>query len=437
MKQFIRHTLSLFLLFLAGIGMGQEMSMDEYLDYLRKESLLIHQSANHVTDAELNARAAKSALLPSVSTAFLYQRDFSKNFLFFNDADFGVTKLRTNFNNSINADVIANQTLYDPVASAEYKVAEQVAAQAEIDHRETIDQLLLQGARLFLQTLFMKESVHIIEESLQLAQDQQQQTQDLYQQGLVSELELKQAELYYQQALPHLASARNSYQTLINELKALASIPEGDDLHLIGNITQVDPGAEKVHSLEKNLQLQSIHRELSMTDLTIRAREAAWNPKVKVGLGYNLNAQDNEFRFENENQLWYGRLSIQVPILTGGYSAAQLQRARLAKDNAQLQLQHTRQTLNAQLDNHYLDLGLARKRIGLQEEILALAEKEFEISTYQSSAGIITATDRKQIRLDLSRAKLSLLQAHLQARLTQLEIDKITGKPFINNNNLK
>ncbi len=431
MKQFLHFCISALILLIGLKGHAQDISLNDYLNILKEQSLLIQQSSNQVLDATLDVRSAKSQLLPSLGTELSYQRDFSKNFLFFNDEDFGLTKLRTNFNNTVNADLIAEQAVYDAVASKQFQAAKLAAKQTELNHLETVNVVLLQGSRLFLQSLFVQNSLTIIEESLQLAEQQKVQTQDLFESGLVSELELRQAELYYKQALPQVAEAKNAYQTLLNELKTLASLPQDYELIPTGNIVSKDNAISTDKSLEANLELQSINQALKVSNLAIKAREAEWNPMVKVSLGYNLNAQDNEFRFKNDNRLWYGRVSVQFPIVTGGLNSAQLQKARVSKDNVQLELQHTRLSLNTKLENHYLDLELARQKIRLQEDVLRVAKKEFEISEFQASRGHITAIDRKQARLDLSQAKLDLLEAHLQASLTRLEIDKTLGKSLI------
>ncbi|MEM8567524.1 MAG: TolC family protein [Bacteroidota bacterium] len=433
MKQVLRHIILVITSVMSLKGAAQDMSLNDYLEYLAKESLPLKQSTNQILTTRLDARSVRSRLLPTLATDFNYQRDFSKNFLFFNDDSFGETKIRTNFNNAIDANVIVEQAIYEPVASNQFKAAKLATEESELRHKETVNELAFQGTQLFLQALFEREVIKILEENYALAGQQKNQTRDLFNKGLTSELELRKAELFHKQSLPQLVSAKNRYQTLINDLQVLAGLPDGFKLNPVGQINPERNLSEIDSSLTRNYRIQSLHRQLGISDFDIMARKAAWNPVIKLQLGYNLNAQDNAFAFDNDNRLWYGRVSVEIPIFTGGHNKAQLQKSRIVRESLSYELDHTRRTLSAQLENAYGNLNLAWQQVEIFAEALLISERESEISDLQATQGLITAVERKQTRLNLTRARLELLEANLQASLAQIEIDKIVGTSLIKN----
>ena len=82
---------------------SQELDLKSYIELVKKDNIDLKQSAKQVQIAKEETKIAKSALLPEVGINGFYQRDFNRNFLFINDFDGSITRLRTNFNNSVSA----------------------------------------------------------------------------------------------------------------------------------------------------------------------------------------------------------------------------------------------------------------------------------------------------------------------------------------------
>ncbi|MDN5202734.1 TolC family protein [Fulvivirgaceae bacterium BMA10] len=435
MKQF-KHTikisaLTVLLGFTFFKGVGQGLDLEAYLSLLKGGSPVLKQSLNQLRSADFDVRSARAALLPSLGAEFNYQRDFTKNFLFFNDEAFGETKLRTNFDNSINADIVARQAIYDPVSSIQHKLAKLAKEQTQITHQDANNALIFQGTKLFWQAIFVKESLKILADNQALAEEQKNQVLHLFDEGLASELEVHQTELYYKRTIPQLASANNYYQTLLNELKALAGLNSNDQLEVEGDLgaTRNDRRNLLISDsiLTQNLKIQSLGLALKMNEYHVKAKKAAWGPVIKLNLGYNLSAQDNGFRFRNDNQLWYGQISLSIPVFTGGYNAAQLEKARIDGENIRLEKQNTQNILLGNLKNARLNLSLAFEKIEVEKEAILLSLKELEIAEVQAKQGLITPTEYKEIRINLKQARLNLLNAQLNVRLTNLEVNEILG----------
>lgn len=413
---------------------GQVVDLDNYLQLIRERSLVLKQSSNQIDLAKTDIHLAKAALLPSVALDFTYQRDFTKSFLFLNEEDpsgFFPDKFRTNFNNNITADLVAEQSIYNPAAKASHKLAILAAEQAQLSHLDLSQELLNQGTQLFWQAIFTRESLQVLEANQELAKEQWEQMQALFEQGYASELQVRQSESFYKRTIPQLESARNTYKLLRNELKALANLPPDHQLELEGTMEIADSEAGYFlpdSSLERNTQIRALHKQMEIANQQIKVAEAAKYPTIKANLGYNFNAQDNHLHFDNNNRLFYGQLSLQIPIYTGGYNNAQIQKAKIDSENARLEFQNQQSILKKDLANAQLSVWNALQKVKEEKEVIQLSKRELEIANESRKAGVITPLELKEMRLGLTQSRLRLINAYLDLRIARLQMNRITGR---------
>ncbi|MFT7270148.1 MAG: outer membrane protein [Roseivirga sp.] len=421
--------ITILVLIIPGLAKSQGLDLEGYLSILKENNLIIKQSINQRQSSLEDIRSARASLLPSAGIESSYQRDFTKNFLFINDPDFGLSKFRTNFNNSINVNFVAQQSIYDPAAMAQVKIAKLASSLSDLSLQQSTQELLTQGSQLFWQALFLRESLVILKDNRTLAREQWQQMGDLFEQGVVSELALQQSELFYQRTLPVLASAENSFESILNELKFLISLEPTDDLILSGQIAleNIEAPIYLEASINKNLNIQVANKELSIAEEQIRASKSARAPVLRANLGYNLNAQDNTFRFKNDNQLWYGLISLEIPLFTGGFNKAQIEKSRINYANANIQMEQLRLNLLKNLKNAELSQLLALQLIESEKKAIFLSEKELEIAEEKARIGILSPLEKKEMRMNLTRAKLNLINAQLDLRIANSEIEQIIG----------
>ncbi len=433
--QIMRITLFGFFLFLGMNAIAQSLDLDGYLALLQERSIVLQQSANHTTASRQDVRTARAALLPAAEIDLNYQRDFTKNFLFLNEEDptgFFPDKFRTNFNNTVNASAIVEQSVFDPVALANYRLAKLAAELAQLSNADLSKDLVNQGAQLFWQAIFARESLKVLEENKVLADEQWQQMRDLFEEGYASELQVRQSESFFKRTIPQLQSAQNAYGIMLNEMRALASLPTGYPLELEAEIILSDDDLNNVYikdtSLIQNTQMRLLFRQAQIAERQIGAAKAARYPAITARLGYHFNAQDNAFKFDNSNKLIFGQLGVQIPIFTGGFNSAQIQKAKIERENVLLEIQNKSLQLRKDLSNAALNLQTALEKIGEEKEAIQLSEKELEIAAESQKLGMVTPLEIREMRLGLTGAKLRLLNAFLDLRVARLQMNRILGK---------
>ena len=407
----------------------EQLDLHDYLSLVSKENLDLKQSDSRLRIAGREVKAARSALFPEIGASANYQRDFNSTFLFINDFD-EFNRFRTNFNNSIDAGIVLEQTLFDPAIFLGLKIVKLSEELSKITYENASRELIYEASRLYWQTVLTKESIAVFQENSDLAKEQLEQLQELYDKGMVSLLDVQRAQALLQQTKPLVSNARNQYSVLINELKSMANIDFKKELVLIDSIgmvvsTEPEPALE---NLDGQPQLQALETELKIAKKHLQLKKSYWFPKLNLSGGFNYNAQDNNFRFgNNSNKLFYGGLSLNIPLFSSGRNKAEIAKASLHTQIAEINSEKIRNQLEKEIRNARIDLANALERIALQTEAIDLNRSEIEVYKKQLQLGVVTSLEFKESRLRLMQSRLKLLSAHLEVLIARLQLRRILG----------
>ncbi|TKG94985.1 TolC family protein [Puteibacter caeruleilacunae] len=412
---------------------GQTLDLEEYLNLVRKENIQLKQSATNVQISKEQSKEARAGLLPSLGANMGYKRDFTKSYMYLNEGGAGAeglpNKFRTNYNNNVTANLVAEQPLYAPLASANYKLSKLASQAAELQDQDLQKELIHQGTLLFMQAIYAKESIGVLQENSALAKDQMEKMKSLYEEGFVSEIQMRKSELYYKRTKPILQEAENSYATILNNMKQLAGLSGEESIELKGEIACERPSLDALMNYDQSLSLNSkiklLNKQQEMAKQKVELSKAAWYPSIKTTLGYAYTADDDKWKFKQDNNVVYGQLQVQIPIISGGANSAKLRAAKLERENAIHEMVNSRMKLNKEVDNARLNMSYAQKKIEEEKELIDLSEKEIYVANEQIKLGAITPLEFKEIRLELTKARLGLLNAYLDLHIAQLTIKKI------------
>ena len=416
-----------FFLFISQLVCAQELDLSTYLDLLKRNNIQIRQSENSIKIAGENRKTARGELLPSLGLDASYKRDFTDTYLYINGGLDGFPdKFKTNYKNNIEANLMAEQVLFSPVLSANYKLTKLAEQEAYLRKEDLSKELIHQGSLLFYQALYTRESIAVLKKNQEIAMSQWKQMNALYKEGFVSEIQEKKSQLYYRKTRPLLLSAQNTYAKLLNDLKQLAGIKQSDRLEITGTCSiHVDLWTEKDSSLLFNSKLTLLNKQIEMAEQKKKIQQAQWYPSIKAGIGYAFSAADDKFTFEENNRLSFGQLKLQIPIISGGKNRAQVKIAQLESSDLQLEREHTLLQLHKELENAHLNIRYALEKMEEEKELIHLSERELAVAKEQIRLGAITPLEFKEVRLELTKARLELLNAKLDYRIAHLQLQKI------------
>ncbi|HAS42822.1 MAG TPA: hypothetical protein DCS93_20240 [Microscillaceae bacterium] len=411
---------------------AQTLDFKSYLALVKQKNLDLKQVKSQIYLSALDARIVKSSLLPQVNANAIYQRDFNKNFLFFNDPFLGSSRIRTNFNNSIGVSVEAQQVLFDARVFSGLKTVKLTKELSELSYQDAHHELIAQASQFYWQAIFIKESIQVLEQNKALAKEQVNQLQLLNAKGVISTLTLNEAVIQYKKTLPLLTNAMNQYQLLLHELKKLANIPQEQTLTLTENLTQpiISQPIASAQMLENQSQVKVLNKQMEIANQTLVGEKRNWMPSLSLNLGFDYNGADNAFKFNNNsNRLFYGRLLLNIPIYSGGQKRAEIQKAIITRNTLASNIQNVKQGLLKEIKNAQSNVLAASQKITIHQEIVSLNEKQIEIFRKRLKLGEVTPLEFKESRLQLTQSKLEILNAYLDLRLAEAQLRRILSTP--------
>lgn len=420
------------LLLIPFAGLGQEYSLEQYLQRVEQQNPGIRMAESDTKQSEEDIRMARSEYLPRVGVTAGYRRDFNTSNMFINGGEAGMeglpSKFPVNFKNSLNAAATLEQSLYNAPALANLKIAKLANVYMRLQQADRVNEAVQQGALLFYQALYAREALAVFRENSALAENQYRQVSELYSEGQVSEFEVKQSELYYQQTLPDIENAQKTSGTLLRELRVLAAVTEDEPFEIKGAISLPADTSQAISAAafpDGTLKMRQGAQRVELAKQEISLSRAAYLPKVTLGLNYTLDAYDDKFRFRDKNHLGNGLVNLSIPIFAGGFNRAKVRKSHLAYQKSQLEYAE----LGDQLTKRYRDLlsekNTASVQIATTTKMVELADKEIEASQEKLKLGLITNLELREARISYVQAKLQLLNAALDYQAADIQIKNL------------
>jgi outer membrane protein len=235
-----------------------------------------------------------------------------------------------------------------------------------------------------------------------------------YDHGQVSQLHLLQAEARWQNLVPDTARARRDYELLLNNLKNLAGIPVEDDIRLKGDLQDLPalPGMKDMKMiLEQRPDYNALLWEEKLMTTGIKAEKANKLPSLDLNMSYNFSALSDQFKLERQNKSYVIGLNLSIPIYSGGYQHAQVQKAKIEREKTRIKIDQERDDIFNEVHNIYLRLQEAHQRIAAAKATLETAKKAFEIAEITAANGLATQLELKDSRVVYDQARLKVYAA--------------------------
>jgi outer membrane protein len=158
------------------------------------------------------------------------------------------------------------------------------------------------------------------------------------------------------------------------------------------------------------------------------------NPEEIVVTDYNTSAGKYYVpAFEdqlNDNQNKSMQLSLQIPIFNGWQVQTAISQAKIAKEEADLNLLQTRLDLNKKIQQAYADAVAALKNYNASEKKVNAQQEAFKYAEQKMGVGLVTSVDYNEVKKNLTVAESDLLQAKYRFIYTTTVLDFYMGQPI-------
>lgn len=274
--------------------------------------------------------------------------------------------------------------------------------------------------------LFEQAVLEIVRDRLDQRYEELRDARDLWEAGMVTSLDVRQAELNVNSARTDLEAERSAFrETLITFNLALGRSGTAELWLPEGSLARIPDAAPLLIALRQALtddgllDIRALETERQAARQSYRIADGEKWPELALVSTGTTSGEDQD----DMDESWSLGLTLTWYLLDGGRIAANTARARSELRIAEETLSKTRKALAGDIETLTDKVRSVRDRIGIQEESATLSEKNYEDARSQYRAGTITQVQLGVFGLSFaeSRFRLQRLRFQLRELITTVE----------------
>jgi outer membrane protein len=403
------------ILLLGSSAYAQKYDINRFIELVKKNNKDILIAAKDLEIADAQDAMARSGAYPKISASAGYNRNLKDAFMFVDFGDMfgpggGATKFKVNYKNEFSARASVEQQIFNFSVFNAIKAAEQYEKLSDHVFDATIKGIINGSKKAFYQTLLLKEIWEVNKESEKNSHENYLELKKKFDVGLISEFQLLQAEVRWQNYIPELTKSERNYLLAINSLKTLAGIDYNKEFEIVGQL-EVKPDEPAFVDMKDVLTNRSDYNamvwEMKLRQSNVDVEWSNHLPSLSASFVYSYSALSDEFKFERENNYLIAGLNLRIPIFSGGMTSARVQQAQIEVDQTELKISKFESEIFTEIKNLELKLTESENRIESAESTFKIAKKAFKIAEITSENGLATQLELKDARLGYDQAQLN------------------------------
>jgi len=417
----------------------QTYTLEQFIKLVEKNSRDLQMAQTELDMADAQYKEALSTALPKISATGLYNRNLAKMYLYvdFPDMETGeITsqKFQMSYNNDFNVLATIQQTLFSLQIGDALRAANQYEKLTGYVYDYSHQTIITMAKKGFYRALLLKKVWEVKSAAEKIAEDNYENVAQKFENGLVSEFEMLQAEVNWKNLIPETSQAQRNYEMGMIMLKTFSGIGLETPLVLDGNLDSYPAfpdslGLESV--LKQRADFNALLWERSLRETNLSAQKSNYYPYLTGHFTYNFTSSSDKFDFDRKNSTYFVGVRLNIPIYTGGYVGSQVQKARIDLNKTDIKVLQSQDEVFRNIKNVRLRLREANVRILSADKTRQTARRAFEIATTSADNGMATQLELANSRIQLQQAVLNYYIAtydYLDAYYDwQLAIGQVSG----------
>lgn len=396
---------------------NKKWTLEECVDYAIKNNISIKQSELDLKTSDIENMEAVGGFLPTLNANANYSINTGAS----------INPVTNQFQNqtfkSFSAAANSGITLFNGLANwktLQRSKLNKIANSYRLDKMK--DDIALSVANSYLQILFNKEQLKVLNNQNTITKENIVRTQQLIDAGSLPAgdiFELQATDATQQQ---QIISTENTLliskvalcQLLLIEDYSTFDISDEDiDLPLtdLSNESQQTILAKAKESVN-DIKIALSNVELAKKDVSIS--RSSYLPTLSGFVGYNTRWSESPFfNFIDQLSLFDGTaigLQLNVPILNGFATKGRVQRAKINQQRSEYQLKQAELNLESNVYQAYNDVINAKKSYEAAQKTLESRSQAFNFSKERYQVGLLNAFDFSQSSIALDNAQSEVLR---------------------------
>ncbi|RMF00532.1 MAG: TolC family protein, partial [Bacteroidetes bacterium] len=257
-------------------------------------------------------------------------------------------------------------------------------------------------------------------------------TKATYEAGFAEQLDVDRLEL----SLANLRTERDNlsrqYEMLLSGLKFTINYPQDQALEITDELSSMSTLVDESLLVAKvnyaaRPELPLLDQAVQLNELNIKASRTGYLPSLRALGAYQYQYQGPDL----ENGFWaptgFVGLSLNVPIYDGGFKQAQIERAKISRDQVVLQRETFMRSVNLEIDNARTAYQNALQRLADRDRNLALAQRIYDTTQIKYQEGVGSSLEVNQAEQSLYNAQTNRLQALYELLEAKIALEEALG----------
>jgi len=287
--------------------------------------------------------------------------------------------------------------------------------------------------------LLAQELVEIFEKNKETLDKNLFETQQIFENGLTEEESVEQLEVTLLDIKTQLSNAKRSAAIAREMFNVALGIPVEstvtftDDLDVLAENNIQLQFLDKSLSVEDNVDYKIANNLTEQRALEVKLEKSRALPTLSAFINYGTQASTDEFTFLDSNQRWFQSsifgVSMNIPIFSSGMRSAKTQRAKIALDQAQTELEETVQNIRLDLNSAKSNYQFAIEKYENAKRNIALSERIENKNQIKFTEGLSTSFDLRQAQTQLYSAQQQYFQSMLDLINAKAEVETVLNLP--------
>ena len=441
MKQFInkikvgtKGMIPLFLFAFIPTHAQKQWTMQECIDYAMQNNIILQKARLSQQSAVEDVKGSKGALLPTVSASanqslgYRPWQDTGSTTVTNGMVNTKVDKTYLNGSYGVNA----QWTVWNGNKNTNnVKLNKLSGQQAELQVAETANSIQERIAQLYVQILYLDESIKVSKASLETSQKNEERGKEMVEVGKMSKADL--AQLTAQRAsdeynVVDAQAQMANYKLQLKQLLELTGeeefdvvIPQTTDAQALAEI----PALQNVYqqALLSRPEIESSKLAIESSDLNVKIAKAGWLPSLSLSGSFSTstnslssNGWSNQMKTNFSTQ---AGLTLSVPLFDGRQTRTSVNKAKIQRQQAQLDLQDQQKTLYQTIEGYWLDANTNQQRFRAAQTTVESEQQSYDLLAEKFNLGLTNIIELMNGKDKLLSAQQNRLQSKYQTILNQ------------------
>jgi len=304
----------------------------------------------------------------------------------------------------------------------------------QLDYDSAVRTVELSVRKSYNALLYEQENNNLLERNVASAKKQYESNLAKYNSGALSQLDVLNTQVTYQNSQLSLASAKVNWENDMATFKQLLGIPLETNITLNGSLQDILKTSDITLDgiTQKSSTVISLEKQIEIAETALTAtRFSAYGPSVSLGWSYQPTTTSLDTSTWNDN----GSLSIGVSIPLDGWlpwstGAQSIAFRQDAIATLKLQLENAKTTVAANTQSYLRKIQQCKASISLRQTSIDLAQKTYDMTLAAYNHGTKDLMSLQTASDNLLQAKVNLMSEAYTLASAILDLENIVGVDF-------